>query len=174
MNIFVCSCRWHWMVNVDLLTINVHCHPSILGELGAELRYSAMVLLSGATTPVTITVVIGPGVPSGLCETIAIVLNDVHFHAGWLHLSLDVAIICRLEVAWIRRNEVEVVVHSCVSSRGVHLKFNVPSKQVEGLLSMNTTTSGHRPASLAIPVSIAALNYKVILGWTIQISPCQA
>jgi len=162
------------MVNVDLLAINVHCHPSVLRKLSTELGHSASVLLSEAPTPVTITVVIGPSVPSGLSQTISIVLHDVHFHAGWLHLPLDVAVICRLEVAWVRRNEVEVVVHSCVSSRGVHLKLNVPSKQVEGLLSMNTTTSCQRPASLAIPVSIVALNYKVILRWTIQISPSEA
>lgn len=152
----------------NLYAINVHRHPSILRKLSAEFGNAATVLLAIASTSVAITIVIGPCVPSCLCKAVAIILDNVHFHTGWLLLTLDIAVICRLEEAWVGRHKVKVVVHPCMCSRSVHVKLDVTTEQVESLLAMDTSTTRQGPPSLAIPLSLVPFDCKVILCWTKQ------
>jgi hypothetical protein len=80
---------------------------------------------------------------------------------------LNVTVIGGLEVARVRRDEVEVVVDTSFSICSVDVKLNVASEQVEGLLSMNATISLDGP-TLTVP--LAAADTVVILRWTVQLA----
>lgn len=81
------------MGNFDLSAIHEHGHPTILSEFSTNLGHAAAIFLAPASAPVTVTIVVGPRVPSCLRKAIAVVLNDVHFHATGLAFSLNVTII---------------------------------------------------------------------------------
>jgi hypothetical protein len=103
-NVLVRTGRRHWIGDINLLAINEHGHPTILGELSTKVRLSTTIFLAHASTSVTATLMVGPCVPSCLRHTVAIVLHNVHLHAGWLSLTLNVAIIAGTEVAWVGRD----------------------------------------------------------------------
>jgi len=148
--------------DINLRTIHQHSHPPILGKFGTYLGYAAAVRLAPTAPLVTISVVVWPRVPSCLREAIAIVFNDVHFHASWLPLRLDIAIIAGFEVTGVGRDEVKVVIDATVGCSCVNVKFNVPAKQVEGLPAVHTTTSSHGP-TVSIPT--ATINLEIFLRW---------
>jgi hypothetical protein len=103
-NVLVRTGRRHWIGDINLLAINEHGHPTILGELSTKVRLSTTIFLAHASTSVTATLVVGPSVPSCLRDTVPVVLHNVHLHTGWLSLTLNVTIIAGTEVAWVGRD----------------------------------------------------------------------
>jgi len=150
------------MRDINFAAIHEHGHPTVLCELCAHLRLAAAILLAHTPASVTAAIVIGPCVPSSLCEAIAVILDDVHFHATWLELTLNIAIIAGLEIARVWRDEIEVIVHTCMCSSCVHVELNVATKQVEGLFAMNAATTCHGPTS-SVPLQVSSVHLEVIL-----------
>lgn len=170
MYVLVSSLRWMRAVDIDCFSIDDHSHPSIQRELSAKLGDTTSVHLASTSSPVAVSIVVGPSVPSCLTNAIAIHLNDVHLHARWFELTLDVAVVRGLEVTWIRGHQVEVIVDASMCTRSVHVELDVATQQIEGLPAMDTSTTCHIPSSLAIPVRILAFNGKVVFGGTIQLA----
>jgi len=148
--------------DINFAAIHKHGHPTVRGEGCAHLCLAAAIRLAHTPASVTSAIIIGPCVPSRLREAIAVVLDNVHFHATWLVLTLDIAVIAGLKIAWGWRDEIEVVVHACMCSGCVHVELNIATKQIEGLFAMNTATSCHGPAS-SVPLQVISIHLEVIL-----------
>lgn len=83
---------------------------------------------------------------SRLCHAIAVVFNDVHLHARRLVDALDVALIGRLELTSVRGCRIQVVVHTTLGARGVHVKLYVAAVQIPSGLAVNATAALDGPA----------------------------
>ena len=97
---------------------------------------------------------VGPRVPRRLRQAISVVLDDVHLHALWSAVVLNVAIV----TTSLGRSRVEVCVHSWMSLCGVHLELNVPAQQIERGLSVHTARTSHCPP-VVIPFHVTVRSH---------------
>lgn len=146
MHVLVRILRGNWVRDINLAAIHEDCHPTICCELRLDVCLPLAILLSPASTSIAISIVVWPGVPRGLAEAVAIVFNDVHLHARWFPLALDVTIVGSFEIAGIWRDQVKIVIDTSVRAARVNVKLHIPTKQVEGLSSMHAAWPCDTPA----------------------------
>jgi hypothetical protein len=81
-------------VDLNDLTVPVLRDGAILSKLSAHVELTAIVQVILPIAPILIapSIFIAPDVPRGLPQTLAVVLNDVQFHANRRIIGLDVAI----------------------------------------------------------------------------------
>jgi len=159
-HILVGILRRNWICDVHLGAIHEHCHPTIGCKLCLDVCFPLPILFPPAPITIAISVLVWPRMPGRLRDTITVVLNNIHFHARRLALALNITIVGCFEVTGIWRDSVKIVVHARVCSACVHVKLNIPTKQIEGLSSMHAPAPCHRPPR-TIPVCTVEL--KIIL-----------
>jgi len=104
--------------------------------------------------------------PRRLGDAISIVFYNVHFHAIWFALPLNVAIVAGTEIAGVWRDDIKIVIHSPMCSGCVHIKLDVTTEQIESLLAVCTSTTCHGP-TIAVPM--ASRDCEIILRRAIQL-----
>jgi hypothetical protein len=112
------------------LTIPVLGNRAILSKFSSHVELATIVqmVLSIASILITTSIFVAPDMPSCLPKAFSVVFDDVQFHANGRIIGLDVAV----TRGWttLRGNGVEIVVDASLSSTHVHVKLDVPTKQV--------------------------------------------
>jgi len=120
-NIILGVLRWSWVGNFHFVSINGDSHPAICWEACVNMECPANALLAVAAIFITTAVFVGPCVPGGLSETSTIVFNDVHLHALWTSVWLNITV----STATIRRSSIEVVIDTTMRTGYIHIKLNI-------------------------------------------------
>jgi hypothetical protein len=117
-------------IDLNDLTIPVLGDRAILPKFSShvELATIVQVVLSVTSVLITTSVFVAPDMPRGLPQALAVVFNDVQFHADGRIVGLDVTV----TRGWttLRGNGVEIVVDASLSSAHIHVKLDVTTKQV--------------------------------------------
>jgi len=96
-------------------------------------------------TVATLVVAVGVVMPRGLLETAAVVLSEVRLRTTTREARVTIA--SNAAIGFLGVGEIEVIVHTSNGARQVHVKFDVPTREVEGGLG------AHTPLTIDVPAA---------------------